>query len=360
MKDKKYLEQLVQKAFSKGEGLKMYRLNKKASVSGVYYKWHITGTIHDDTAQVVVVVNESDVYSKQYETSKAYTEVRKTIQAKYDKGYRITRLAADNFVDSRVMLSNKIHPDNLKDWFAKHNTNEFILGQPKLNGMRAVYNNGIFKSRLDTVLGKIAYEDFMLDKTLPDTLDGELYAHGYPLEEIISMVKGSTDNSELKYYVFDTMTEGMSAAMRLSQCLQYQNDRVHVVSTVPLYDYTQAEQYLSLCESKGYEGIMLKTPHGSYEFGKRAWGSTKVKRPISEEFKIVDFKRDIKSRVIWVCETTSGNQFDVVPTGTLESRMKKDAFYSQKIGKLLTIEYFEMTKYGVPRHAKGIAVRDYE
>jgi hypothetical protein len=52
--------------------------------------------------------------------------------------------------------------------------------------------------------------------------------------------------------------------------------------------------------------------------------------------------------------------FKVNPEGSVETKRK---YFSEKhniIGKKLTVEFYERTAFGLPFHAVGIAVRDYE
>jgi ATP-dependent DNA ligase len=44
----------------------------------------------------------------------------------------------------------------------------------------------------------------------------------------------------------------------------------------------------------------------------------------------------------------------------MDDRKKAFKTADKQIGKLLTVQYAEMTSDGVPRHGVGIVIRDYE
>ena len=86
--------------------------------------------------------------------------------------------------------------------------------QPKLNGIRALYQAGQFQSR-----DELPFPPGLLDhlaKTLlkifgPEViLDGELYKHGWPLQRINAAVtpvrqKPTEDTLQVEYHVFDVV-----------------------------------------------------------------------------------------------------------------------------------------------------------
>ena len=89
--------------------------------------------------------------------------------------------------------------------------------QPKLNGIRALYQNGCFQSRdgIPFPTGLLSH----LARPLLDTfdpsviLDGELYVHGWPLQRINAAVTPvrqhpTEDTVQVEYHVFDVVDFG--------------------------------------------------------------------------------------------------------------------------------------------------------
>jgi len=88
----------------------------------------------------------------------------------------------------------------------------------------------------------------------------------------------------------------------------------------------------------------------------------KYKDFTTEEYKIVDATeatgRD-KGTVVWIC--TNGTQnFSVRPRGTQEQRTRMLREKDKYLGKMLTVQYQNLTNMGVPRFPVGLVVRDYE
>ena len=46
--------------------------------------------------------------------------------------------------------------------------------------------------------------------------------------------------------------------------------------------------------------------------------------------------------------------------GTVESKQRLADKVDSLVGKLLTVKHKGFTKYGIPNHAKGKAIRDHE
>ena len=100
---------------------------------------------------------------------------------------------------------------------------------------------------------------------------------------------------------------------------------------------------------------MVRLLDSPYEPGKRSMGLLKLKKMEKEEYEIVDRVRDKEGGLVWVCATEDGKRFKVKPAGE-----KKKYEEHPQSGKLLTVQFQELTKHGVPRFPVGLAVRDYE
>lgn len=339
----------------------MYR----RSSSGALVKWYYCLAEYADGTFVVRTTVTNGVHERYFPTlDKAATFIKNNIKEKTANGYRDTKKEALEFVDSRVMLSKKEHPDYLASLWDKMTGKMLepaVIAQPKLNGMRVVQKGEGFYSRLDNKLPKLKLAAFNLKGDYVYPLDGEMYAHGYPLEDIISMVKGShPDRDKLTYYIFDQLIPDETYVERLAELQEYDNGtKVRVISSKVITSLRDLEEYFKYCDEH-FEGMMVKTLHDLYEFGKRSQASTKVKRPITEEFVICGLKRDSKGRVIYQCVTPEKEVFDVVPQLPHDVREFDNTYFDDHIGQLLTVEFYEYTKKKVPRHASGITIRDYE
>lgn len=153
--------------------------------------------------------------------------------------------------------------------------------QPKLNGIRALYQRGTFQSRdeklwKEPVLKHLVEQLREYSEVIGDRiLDGELYVHGWRLQRInsaiaVNRLEPTPDTPHVQFHVFDIVHNRRTFTDRwleFSHDLRSQNfSHIHVVPTDYIANTHQLDQFFRLYTSHGYEGIMLR-PDGVYEFG---------------------------------------------------------------------------------------------
>jgi ATP-dependent DNA ligase len=139
----------------------------------------------------------------------------------------------------------------------------------------------------------------------------------------------------------------------------------NVIVTVPTYKLESAEQldeYFALFMEEGYEGLMARNAAGGYE-NKRSYNLQKVKEMQDSEYLITGVESGRGKRegqAVLVCKTSDGQEFRASPKGNdaFRVRLLKDA--KNVIGKYATIQYQNLSAYGVPRFGVAKCVRDYE
>lgn len=253
------------------------------------------------------------------------------------------------------------------------------MGQPKINGVRAtirlVDNIPVIKSKEGLIYNIPHVQDFLtINNDIFDddiVLDGELYIHGEPLQNIGSAVKKHNLNtSRIVFVLFDVAVAGYNQAERWQYMKQHIKPKLeqHINCPVQLIKATlidsdeRAQKYTDYCIEQGYEGIILREPQADYKFGGRPKTMTKLKRLISEEFIIKDVipqKKD-PTKGNFVCVTKDGQRFDVTPKGDDGYKMQVLAEKHKFIGKPLTCDFYEYTAKGLPFHIVYNVVRDYE
>lgn len=142
--------------------------------------------------------------------------------------------------------------------------------QPKLNGIRALYQNGCFQSRdqLPFTPGLLNHLTKSLQETFaPDIiLDGELYVHGWPLQRINAAVTPvrqhpTEDTVQVEYHVFDVVDFGKSFEDRLLPLTEDSCQLCPSVFTVETNNVDhayQADSFYAHFVSLGYEGMMYR------------------------------------------------------------------------------------------------------
>lgn len=158
--------------------------------------------------------------------------------------------------------------------------------QPKLNGIRALYQAGNFQSRDELpwnpkVLKHLSDE---LKAMFPEPeiiLDGELYVHGWPLQRIngavqIARSEPRDDTHLVEYHIFDRVSYQLSFKDRFQlieqrRSLMDRNSKIRMVTT--WFDSTLEgveDLYIKFVEA-GFEGIMYRLGNCPYTRPKQPW-----------------------------------------------------------------------------------------
>lgn len=254
--------------------------------------------------------------------------------------------------------------------------------QPKLDGLRALYQNGQFVSRdgktwESNILSHIRNE---LVATIPPdlVLDGELYAHGLYLQEInaragVKRTIPHVDEKSIHYHVFDIIADETFYTRYIQKTKSYPFQNLQYVRLVPTHIVSTWDQSTSLFaayKAKGYEGIMYRTPHDSYALphncrrkDNRSWSLQKRKGTL-----------DLIATIVDVCPGSTDSKYaecmgelllrhpDVhIPfkVGSGFSDAERKFYWEHRellIGSTCHIEFDEYSKNGVPLRLRSKAV----
>lgn len=252
--------------------------------------------------------------------------------------------------------------------------------QPKLNGVRALYQNGMFVSRDEKlweplILQHIRNELGVVSPLLGDTiLDGELYVHGWSLQRINGAIAVNRKNLHadtplVEYHVFDVVHPGRNFSDRwfelrteLHNC---ELPHVKVVATNHVTDAISMEQHFRFYTSLGYEGIMIR-PDGPYIFGNTPHGTRKNspylwkhKHWQDDEFLCVGVTEGEGKASIGVGALVCSTKLDIkkfkVGTG-LDDETRRSFMLNPPIGKLIKVRYLELTADGIPFNPSFLCV----
>jgi DNA ligase-1 len=178
-----------------------------------------------------------------------------------------------------------------------------------------------------------------------DALDGELYTHGLSLQRINSLVKKwkPGESEVINYIVYDfpyingeslQQRTRIDALKKLKKKLK--NTNIIVAEVFEINSWEEAVAYEKQFVKEGYEGAIIRTFDGEYEFGNRSDSLIKVKSFFDAEFEVVDFnveKSDINGKqidaVLWICKNDQKSldgtykTFEVRPVGSFEFRAEQ-------------------------------------
>lgn len=218
--------------------------------------------------------------------------------------------------------------------------------QPKLNGVRALYHQGIMQSRgLREEEGKVwnpevvaHFTNDLLKACLPNwLLDGELYCHGKSLQQINSAIavkrlKASDKTQEIQYHIFDIIDTA-----NLHRPFHERFELLHLLKTLMVSHSTTSirvvpttfvdvpgldDELYATYRAEGYEGLMYRIPSAPYGFAEECGNKEnrwkyllKRKGWIDDEFLITGFTLTTGDKgnqgFQLTCQTQTGAEFTV-------------------------------------------------
>lgn len=290
------------------------------------------------------------------------SRVQSRISKQFDRGYKLTvELARLNPGTNALNLVKPMLAKPLKDVRGINYEGAYL--QPKLDGHRCLITriNGktVAYSRQGKILTSI---DHILDGINlfdGETLDGELYCHGTPLQQITSWVKRKQeDTKRLCYYAYDMVDERPFAERFLSL------GRAVADSAFALQTHTEAAQsavfaktFFSKSKHSGYEGAILRWSEAGYQTGKRSKYLIKIKGLLDGEFLVVDVIPSTDGWGILVCINDAGDEFKVNAPGSYDEKFEIYRHKKHYINRKVTVEYANLTEKGVPFHPVAIRFR---
>jgi len=200
-------------------------------------------------------------------------------------------------------------------------------------------------------------------------IDGEIYSHDIPFENIMSLVRKTKPTQEdleeskkiTQLWIFDGVVDDKSLGFEVRwdmikseiYRLTSSSKSIEFVNNIKVNSHEEIEKNHDIFVRQGFEGLMIRIPNSVYE-NKRSSYLLKYKKFLDEEFKIID-----------IVEGT-GNRSNMAGNLVLEMKNKKTTFSStikggeeyykelfknksKYIGKLATIRYQELSENGVPR-----------
>lgn len=244
--------------------------------------------------------------------------------------------------------------------------------QPKLDGVRCIFKNGVLTSRQGKVFPNMDHiiQD-LKDVTL--VLDGELYSNTLNFQQFVGLVRKKKHNDaekqllrQVKFHVYDCVND-KPFSERNEAINELFSKRLYAFSEPLLTEECKTKEDLKKFHDKyvadGKEGLIIRNKDGLYQLAARSKDLQKYKEFEDAEYKVTGFtdgEGSEKGLVIWICETPAGKSFHVRPRGTHEARAEIFNEAKDYVGKSLTVRYQELTEEGIPRFPVGIAFRDYE
>jgi ATP-dependent DNA ligase len=348
------------------------------------------GKIRDNVPDIVEV-------GKSLKTKASTNTFCQALRDAYSKYLKQTSKSNSSIgVSSSINTTVKLFPPMLAQIYSKQKKEvPFpVYVQRKYNGVRAVMvvDNGeilMYSRKLKPYFGfpKIRAEALKIIKSLDlgDSkeplnlyLDGELYAHGVPLQTISGLARRESNDvaieNKVQFMVYDCFTDNnalkFTERMELLRTLFTANYE-HCILTETLTVKTDEAVKKLYAEflTEGYEGAMVRTD-ALYDFAYNDRHSKvllKIKETFDAEYEITNWGTGDRGKAVNALMMTckiNDKTFNITPAMTLEDRIAlatkmaqtevngKTHFENNYLGKMLIVEFDEKSIDGVPQRAR--------
>lgn len=376
----------------------------------------IGGKITRHTPSYPKIMNEGKA-NERNEFEQGLVEARSLYLKKVENGFK-TEINFKKKKSTKKEKNIKYFPMLVRKYDDEKKHLEYPLyAQPKLDGARCIIFLNKSPKKNPTIDNIIMYTrqkkdyigfDNIKEELLPALIDmwdfehnesvyvdGELYKHGLSLQTISGAVRNpKRDNipeyKGIKYWIFDLFypselkLDFEERIEHLEDLFDAIGDKSKYIVEVPIHkvnnEADQEKLYKSYLKKK-YEGIILRNAKSLYLTHPTKNSTTirskyvlKRKMKYTDEFEVVGFDQGKKGKdkgaIIWICKTHNTNKkFNTTPKDiTYDERYKlykkamsnnKKGFDDNYKGRMMTIEYEDLSEDKIPLRAKSIGFREH-
>lgn len=235
--------------------------------------------------------------------------------------------------------------------------NNWLMSE-KLDGIRGYWNG----KELLTRKGKKLHPPKWFIKNFPNfELDGELWTKRDDFENIQSIVMDKIPSKRwetISYNIFEVPNAKGDFKQRLQKAKLWfkrnPNPQINIIKQIKIKDKKHLNVFLKKIIDKKGEGVIIKNPQASYKNG-RDTNILKVKKYQDMEGKVIAITISEKTKVLKSLgiKLENGIKFNL---GIGFS--KKQRKNPPKIGSIVTFKYYGFTKYGKPKFASFLHIRE--
>lgn len=337
----------------------------------IYTEWGVEHGLMQEQSEVVEEGKAGRSLDEQVQS-----RIDSKINKKLDKGYVRSRLTAmttkatnrmgyDRPMLAKPMKNAARHVPRFRGQYLQHkyDGHRCLIHRAGPDEYVAYSRNGKPIKAITEILEQVK----KIDMPIGLTLDGELYAHGVPLQRISSWVKRrQPSTAELKYIAFDLfypdeLNLPFSDRMRILANLPFVSqkfDKLNIAVTWLLKNADDLPKYLQASLNGGYEGLIMRNGAGVYAPGKRSQNVVKIKVTNDDEFPVEDVISSKDGYGILVLRTKSGHRFTATAPGNLSEKAEVLRNKAEYIGREVRVKYANLTEDGVPFHPVADTWRD--
>jgi len=246
----------------------------------------------------------------------------------------------------------------LKTYDGSQDVTGWLMSE-KLDGMRAIWDGNILKSRQGNL---IAAPEWFLQALPPFAVDGELWTRRGEFENIISIVRQQIPDDRwqtISYNIFEVPHQQGGLLDRLvilqDYLALYPSPFIAVIPQSTVQSAEHLKMALDKVTSLGGEGLVVRKPNIPYLTG-RSNQSLKVKHYQDTECTVIAHKEGRGKYAGKVgslhCQLPSGLTF-YIGSGLSDKQRQ----YPPKIGSIITFKYYGLTNNNIPRFPVFLRIR---
>lgn len=350
----------------------LYKTNKNGttqqwSVSTLSDTYTVTfGQVNGAMQSVTTTCTPKNIgkANKTSANQQAELEAAALIAKKLKSGYSTN---PEGPVTVQLAMKVKSYQDQL------HNVKLPAFSSAKLNGVNGMYKrvDGVLSlySRGGELYPPIPHLEPLVHQAMDlfksNELNGELYIHGFALQDITSAVVKPNNNSHLlSFCVFDIADSAEQFYERAMLMHTHSNFDTTIHSTLAVIynifcvSHSEIDTHFENCTTFGYEGTVIKNTSALYKHNIRSSDMFKYKKAQSAEFLIVDYELDKRKHPVFHLHThtTPPKIFKAKPVGTHEFISSIDP--KSYINNWATIEFETYSKDQIPLKPVFIGLRN--
>ena len=265
------------------------------------------------------------------------------------------------------------------------------IATPKIDGIRFVMVDGVALSRKFKPI-RNEYIQKILSECLPDGIDGELTS-GDTFQSSTSSIMTIKGEPEFKVWIFDyvnpedsTINPYYLRMLELSDLKIKGNFQYEKLIGTNVKNESELVEIDRIYLENGYEGTMLRNPHGTYKFGRSTVNEgilLKVKHFVDDEAPLIDiiekYSNQNEAEVDELGYTKRSSSIaGMVPMNTtgalvvnkdgaklkigsgLDDQTRKEIWENKEkyLNKMVKYKYFPQGVKDLPRHPVFIGFRD--
>lgn len=256
--------------------------------------------------------------------------------------------------EHRVMLAKPM------EW---HRVKYPCISTVKLDGIRAIYRDGVFYTRNGKVLHGLEALAGRLSGA--PVLDGELVCPGMDFQTSSGQLRSFADTPNAQFHIIDVPEHpDKDLIVRLGSVRAWirMDTLVHYIDWITAWRALDIERHYQECLDEGYEGVVVKPMEYEY-VNKRSFDWMKLKAINTVDARIVDIftgTGKYASSAGGVIVALPGTEV-MVRVGSGFSDQQRDEIYAapdEYIGRTIEIKYHEVTPDGSLRHPRFYRWRD--